>query len=69
MTALRAGRPFSWGVTSGGPPGGLLKNEAAALMREANEIGSGSGACARQGVGCVGEARLFGVAAHWASAC
>jgi len=37
-------------------------------MREANEIGSGSGACARQGVGCVGEMRLFGVAAHWASA-
>ena len=22
-----------------------------------------------RGVGCVGEARLFGVAAHWASAC
>ena len=22
LTALRAGSPFSWGVTSGGPPGG-----------------------------------------------
>ena len=22
LTALRAGPPFSWGVTSGGPPGG-----------------------------------------------
>ena len=30
-----------------GPAKGFLKNGAAALMREANEIGSGSGACAR----------------------
>jgi len=34
-----------------GPAKGFLKNGAAALMREANEIGSGSGACARQGRG------------------
>ena len=34
-----------------GPAKGFLKNPAAALMREANKIGSGSGACARQGRG------------------
>ena len=34
-----------------GPAKGRLKNKAAALMREANEIGSGNGACARQGRG------------------
>ena len=34
-----------------GPAKGLLKNGAAALMREANEISSGSEACARQGRG------------------
>ena len=57
-TALRSGSPFSWGVTSRGPSArtrgpikGRLKNGAAELMREANEIGSGSGARARQGRG------------------
>ena len=53
LTALRAGPPFSWGAYTRGPAKGFLKNGAAALMREANEIGSGSGsgACARQGRG------------------
>ena len=40
-----------WRAYTRGPAKGLLKNGAAALMREANEIGSGSGACARQGRG------------------
>ena len=40
-----------WRAYTRGPAKGFLKNGAAALMREANEIGSGSGACARQGRG------------------
>ena len=34
LTALRAGPPFSWGVTSGGPPGGrsLSKDGTRALV-------------------------------------
>ena len=44
-------RRWSLGGAYRRPAKGFLKNEAAALMREANEIGSGSGACARQGRG------------------
>ena len=40
-----------WRAYTRGPAKGFLKNGAAALMREANEIGIGSGACARQGRG------------------
>ena len=40
-----------WRAYTRGSAKGFLKNGAAALMREANEIGSGSGACARQGRG------------------
>ena len=42
-------RRWSLGGAYRRPAKGFLKNGAAALMREANEIGSGSGACARQG--------------------
>ena len=40
-----------WRACTRGPTKGFLKNGAAALMREANEIGSSSGPCARQGRG------------------
>ena len=49
--SARRSRPLTCLRETRGPAKGLLKNGAAALMREANEIGSGSGACARQGRG------------------
>jgi len=44
----RRSRPLARLRETRGPAKGRLKNGAAALMREATEIGSGSGACARQ---------------------
>jgi len=48
-----------WRAYTRGPAKGFLKNGTAALMREANEIGSGSGACARQGRGVRRRSALF----------
>jgi len=49
-----------------GPAKGRPNNRATALMREANEIGSGSGARARQGRGVRQRRAPFQSAAHWA---
>ena len=39
LTALRAGPPFSWGVTSGGPPGGR------SLSKDGTRADSAKGFC------------------------
>jgi len=49
--SARRTRPLARLRETRGPAKWRLKNGAAALMREANEIDSGSGACARQGRG------------------
>ena len=67
--SARRSRPLARLRETRGLVKGLMKNGAAVLMREANEIGSGSGACARQGRGVRRRSAPFGVAAHWASAC
>ena len=47
----RRSRPLARLHMTRGSAKGRLKNGAAALMREATEVGCGSGACARQGRG------------------
>ena len=51
MLSARRSRPLARLCETRGPAKGRLKNGAAALMHEVNEIGSGSGASARQGRG------------------
>ena len=38
LTALRAGPPFSWGVTSGGPPGGRSLSKDGTRADSANDF-------------------------------
>ena len=38
FTALRAGPPFSWGVTSGGPPGGRSLSKDGTRADSANDF-------------------------------